>query len=200
MQYDIRQFLITITDIGDSAVLSALVLTVCACFLIQGGRREAGALFLSLIGTAAAIGVVKILFMGCGSSLRVYGLHSPSGHSALSFAVLGTFALVLRERLPGIYRYVPSVLLLSLAFTIALTRVLLRFHTAEEVVIGSAIGLLILLFIWRGLARSQPYPFNPKAAIICAVVIVFMLHGIRLPAEDVIKLFAHHFKLYTHCE
>lgn len=200
MQYDIKRLLYIITDIGDSAVLSALVLTVCACFLFQGGRREAGALFLSLIGTAAAIGVVKILFMGCASQLRSYGLHSPSGHSALSFAVLGTFALLLRERLPGIYRYVPSVLLLSLAFTISLTRVLLRFHTGVEVIIGSAIGILILLFIWRGLARTKPHPFNPKAAIIAALVIVFMLHGIRLPAEDVIKLFAHHFKLYTRCE
>ncbi len=200
MQHQIKQLLYAFTDIGDSAVLTALVLTVCACFLIQKGKREAGALFLALIGTAAAIGLAKILFMGCGSSLREYGLHSPSGHSAMSFAVFGTFALLLRERLPGVYRYVPSVLLLSLAFTIAYTRVLLRFHSIPEVVIGSAIGLLILLFIWRGLARSNPNPLNPKAAIICAIVIVFMLHGIQLRAEDYIKLLAQHFKLYTHCE
>jgi membrane-associated phospholipid phosphatase len=199
MQADIKLLLLFITDLGDSAILGTLSLMVSLCFLFQGGRRESVALLFSLIGTAAAIGIAKILLMGCGSQLRSIGIHSPSGHSALSVAVLGTFALLIRERLPGIYRYVPSVVLLSLAFMIALSRVLLKYHTVAEVALGGCIGIISLLFIWKALSRTPPNKLNPHAAVYSALVIVFMLHGMQLPAEDIIKLFAEYFKLYTHC-
>jgi PAP2 superfamily len=192
-------FIITITDIGDSAVLGALVVTVSACLFAQGCRREALVLMGAFIGASVSIALVKIVLMGCGGQLWQWGLRSPSGHSALSVTVLGTFGLLVRERLHGKYRYMVIGILLLLALIIAMSRVMLGFHTAEEVIAGICVGIIMLAAAHMSLRNKPLGSFNHYAIAYAATAVAFLTHGVHLPAESMIQVVASYFRLYVQC-
>lgn len=191
--------LVMITDLGDSAVLSALVVALCAYLLAQHCRREALILAGAFAAACVSIAAVKVLLMGCGTMLRHYGLHSPSGHSALSVTVYGLMAFLLGNRLPQRFRFIPMGLLIPLAIMIALSRVILGCHTLAEVIAGVLIGLVVLVGAEKLLAREPARRFNPFIFLFLMVAVAVAFHGLRLPAESIIQLIAHRFSVYARC-
>lgn len=199
MEAGFYRLMAIITDVGDSAVLGVLVLALSICLLAQGCRREAIVIFGSFLVTSLCMSIAKILLMGCGSELRHMGLHSPSGHSALSIAVLGTLGLLIRDRMQGKRRYLPLIVLLALAFAIAYSRVALGFHSAKEVAIGIIIGVLVLAVAVAYLKRTPARPFNVYAVALITLAVGVAMHGIHLPAENILQLLAAHFRALTNC-
>lgn len=196
---DLRSLLISITDIGDSAVLGTIVLAISAYLLAKGARKEAVVVLLSFLVASLMVSLVKILLMGCGSSLRHWGLRSPSGHTALSLSVFGMLALLLSGRLKGKKRMLPFLLLIPMALLIAYTRVALGFHSAAEVCAGLIIGGMMLLPIRASFKNVEATESSPVVIIIITLFVAIMLHGVRLPAENIIALIASHFKNLAHC-
>lgn len=193
-------FLLTaLTDLGDSAVLTALVLSMATCLLAQGNRREAVIVVGAFLMTSITISLAKVLLMGCGSALRHYGLQSPSGHSGLSFVTYGMLAILLRSRVSEKRRNYPLPLLIGLALSIAASRVLLGFHTREEVYIGLFIGSVVLIITAKVLTTRPLHSLNHYIVAYVAVTTVFLMHGVRLPAESLIQLIASYFRHVARC-
>lgn len=188
-----------ITDLGDSGVLGALVIALSGYLYFAQCKREAIVLLASFIATSLAIALVKVLLMGCGSALRSYGLHSPSGHTALSLSVYGTLAALIGNQLKSHYRFIPAGIMIPLAALIAVSRVVLGYHTIPEVMAGLAIGTLTLLLTVTRLRKVELKAFNPALFLGIMLLIAVPLHGVRLPAESLIQLIAGQFRHFAQC-
>ncbi len=186
-----------ITDIGDSFVLGCMVITGAGYLLFQGCRKGASALLLSLSGSAFLIGLLKLFVRGCNEGLHRYGIYSPSGHAALSVAVLGTYALLLAGQLQGLWRFVPLLLLVPLISAIALTRLILGFHTAPEIIIGLIAGGIALLPAVVFLRYNTIEKFNVYGFMLSALAVALIFNGFRLPAENFIVMLSQYIKTHV---
>lgn len=191
--FNLNRVMLLVTDVGDSFVLSILVVAAVAYLLICRSYREAAALGLSFLITSGIIGILKIAFISCGDGS--FGLRSPSGHAALSIAVLGSLGFIGMQWLSGWRRYLPPILLCGLAVVIAVTRVPLRAHSVQEVLLGFFVGMTVMLAMWAILLRRRYSSQGKKATnlyMLFAVLIVLtsIAHGSRLPAEGVFNSLA----------
>lgn len=188
-----------ITDLGDSAVLSGIILVTTAYLLVSGCRRTAIILLASFLITAAGIGLLKIIFFSCHHRIDLpFDIRSPSGHAALTAVVWGTISLILGQQFSGWKRWSTYLLSIIIIGMIAATRRALHFHTTDEIVAGMCVGLLGLCFAWILLRHWPSQKFQPRGLIIAALVAAIALHGLRLPAEDFMKLMALKIQSYWH--
>jgi hypothetical protein len=85
-------------------------------------------MILSFVAAAMIIGGFKLALLSCGIYFRRFGVQSPSGHTALSLAVLAAFAMLLSSQLSGWRRVLsmvlPSVLIGGIAATMPASRTL----------------------------------------------------------------------------
>jgi membrane-associated phospholipid phosphatase len=170
----------SLTDLADQAIVLPLIAVIVASLFIQGWWRGAAAW---LAVTAATFGLtlaLKLIFLGCGGSLGITRIHSPSGHAASAALICGGI----------LARFVSSVPLTLVAATvgavvIGYTRVVLGFHSLGETVLGGVIGIggaAALCLIAGPPPRMRTLPL---ALVIIAVLAA--LHGKRLPAEPAIR-------------
>jgi hypothetical protein len=187
---DHHSLLVYVTDLGDSAVMGALVVLAAGYLWIARCRRSAVVLAGALVAGATGVALLKIAFIGCGLQIGDLDIRSPSGHAVLAVAVLGTLAGLAAGQLTGWRRALPYIALLPLAAAIAVTRVLLRFHSVDEVAIGlvtgGAVAALAHIFLRRGVKPS----FSLRGFALTAIAACALLNGLRLPAEDWVRLLA----------
>jgi membrane-associated phospholipid phosphatase len=195
-----HNFTSAITDMGDSALLAAVVLTGVVYLLVKHRAREAAALAASFIVTAGLIGVLKIVFMTCGHSL--FEIRSPSGHTALSVAVFGTYALLMERNARGWMRFFLPMCLIILACVIGVTRVTLGFHSVNEVLVGTFAGMAVIMMINFFILKSSVA--TPMSRLNIVILIVLMTiagsiaYGVKFPAEQMITELAARLKSQTH--
>lgn len=191
--------LTTITGLGDSIVLAVFSLALALYLFLIGYRREPLAMILAFILPAIIIGILKISFYICNTNL--WGIVSPSGHSAISIGVLGVAALILAKISVGIWRAIIPFVLVFLAITIAISRTILGMHTDGDVVVGSLIGLLVVIIIAKivlsyrikvkenqdDISKKKAHPLIIIILILCVITISY---GIKLPSEKVMSSIA----------
>lgn len=197
-----------LSNIGDSAVLLALVVMGSLYFLALHRFWEAAAVAASFLFSSLVISVLKLFFIGCGNGR--YEIVSPSGHAALSLSVYGIFALLIYIRLHGKTRIILPLLVFGVAACIAVSRIIMKYHTLNEVVLGSAVGLSCLGITWYFLlrqkremveARREPKIIRIYAIPLLMLATVFMMHGTSLHAEQTIRELALQIKEYvTYCK
>lgn len=187
------------SDLGDSAVITAISVVAAAQLAWSGYRRAALVLIVALVAAAAAIGVLKVAVIGCGAGSSVPGLNSPSGHAAMTAAVFGTLSFVMAGQISGWQRAIPPLVALLLIAGIAATRVLLGVHTIEEIAVGLATGSLVALLSIVVLRRARIVRVRLGALLLAIVVTAALTDGVRAPTEEVVHFFAafvsHHIPL-----
>ena len=184
----------TITDIGDSAVIGAMVIIGVLFFTWKSSSKAAQSLLLALVLAASGIALVKMFFIGCG----IEGIHSPSGHAALSMAVLATYANLFATQLDKKQKRTPFIILFTIIFAIAATRVILGFHTIPEVAIGLVIGFVAYLLVRAFLSSGSFIPdFDILKLVLAIAFVAILFNGFRLPAEEYISLIAKQFKPFA---
>lgn len=188
-----------ITDIGDSAVLGAVVLAGVIYFFLSGYRIGAMALAVSLVLSGGLISGFKLLFLGCNWFLpQHYDLHSPSGHAALSTAVLGTCLLLVFPRLSRAQKIMLTASCTLLVAAIAASRVVIGAHTLPEVLLGLVAGGITLACVYgflhymRRRMLETPPEFNVGVFAFLVVCVVMVLNGVHLPAENYIRAMAYY--------
>jgi membrane-associated phospholipid phosphatase len=190
-----NQLIVYITDIGDSAVLTVITLLSMIAFALQKERENALRLGAAFFGSSCLIGVLKILVIGCGHPLTVWlNLRSPSGHAALSSALFGGLALIVRRSLPRVQAFAAITVSLLLIASIAVSRVILGFHSVSEIIVGVAVGGLCAVLACAGASAPQwrALRWLPFALL----VPLLLLHGVRLPVEGVIEAVSS--RLHSH--
>lgn len=190
-------FLMRITDLGDSGLLTALLLAGVLHLLARGNKVAALALLTAFFTAVFGIGLVKLLFLGCASEFRQMGIRSPSGHTTLSMAIYGTYGVLLAKSLPR-YGWMAAAGGISLALAIAFSRVWLHFHSAPEVAIGLLIGSCAVMLSWGCILRSQFVAPLGIGRLLCWFALAgFALYGFRLPAEPLIGALARMIRGYN---
>lgn len=180
-----------VTDLGDSFLLGAMLMVAVLLLLAMGCRRGASFLLLACSTAMLAIAFAKLMFLGCQPRLGGMGIISPSGHTAFSTAFYIGLGMLAAARMPqGKARYVPLGALGALAFTIGMSRVSLGFHSLPEVLLGGSFGLSGLLLARRFAPLDNLPRFEWRVMILPLLASVVVLHGVRLPAEDFIRLLA----------
>ena len=182
--------LIAITDLGDSAVVIALAMLTAAHLAWLGYRRAAWTLVLVLIAAAGTIGLLKVVFVGCGAELFSLRVHSPSGHVAMSVAVYGILAGLFARSLNGWFRAIPIMLSIALAGAIAVSRIVLGMHSIDEVIVGIAVGIAVAGAGFALLAATKAQPIRMGRLLALLVVVAVVMDGMRLPAEDLVRYLA----------
>jgi len=179
-----------LTDFGDTAVTVPLAVVTAAFLLAVREFRMALAWAGAILLCAGAIGALKTLLAVCSHPLGASGLASPSGHTAMSFAVYGGLAAIAGAGVGRNARAAVGAAGVAFAAGIAASRAILHYHTVLEVAVGSVVGLAALALIVGAVVRWRPrrLPLAGLAAAVLAMLLIF--HGHRWPAERAVGLFA----------
>jgi membrane-associated phospholipid phosphatase len=183
-----------ITDLGDSAFLiPASALLVACCLYLRSSR--AALIWVSTLALCAGLTIaLKIGFHACGGEVPAFDIRNPSGHTSLSATFYGCFSLMIAIREEGWARL--SVLLTSilLVAAIAVSRVVLKEHTLDEVIAGLLIGLCCVgWFAFRYLpCPPTTIPWQPAAVALLALAL--LTHGWRIDFEVMIGYVAQLFR------
>ncbi len=169
-----------LTDLADQAVILPLIAVIAATLGLQGWRRGAIAWLLATCGTFGIMLVLKLICMGCGGTLGLTRITSPSGHAASAALVCGGLAACFIASMP-----VTLISALIGAVVIGATRVGLGVHTLEEVIIGGLVGSTGAVALAR--LAGQPPRLRAWPLMLAMLVVVASLNGTRLPAETTIR-------------
>jgi membrane-associated phospholipid phosphatase len=184
MQHAIWSF---VTDFGDTAVTVPLALLMAGALAAARYFRMALGWCVAILACAGSIAGLKLALAVCGHQSGASALASPSGHTALSTAVYGGFAVVFGAQLERPARHALLAAAAALMLGIAASRAVLHYHTAIEVAVGLAVGSLALAGVvaLTGHYRPARLPILPLGVAALAVALIF--HGARWPAEHAVR-------------
>jgi membrane-associated phospholipid phosphatase len=183
---DSTALITAISDLGDSAVITAIAVVAAIDLAWSGYRRAALILIAVLVAAAGAIGFLKVAVIGCSGGRFGPELNSPSGHAAISAAVLGTLSFVVGTQFRDWRRFIAPTIAIVLIILIGATRVLLGAHTVDEVVVGLAAGAAVVLPAVLLLRRSRVVRVR-LGVLLCAIAITAAVtDGVRAPAEELV--------------
>ena len=171
-----------ITDFGDLAVTLPIAAMILVWLLRSAeSRLLAGAWALAVVMCGGAIGLLKVYFSACSTSI----VENPSGHVGMSTLVYGGLALMVAVRWRRTAVPVTAAGLGIIA-AIAVSRVMLGAHDTAEVLVGLAVGAAALAIFAKALI--QDLPVVPAKPILASVVlIIVLLHGQQVQAEQLIR-------------
>lgn len=177
----------TVTDLGDTAVTLPLAALVLAFLVAVSWLRAAFAWALCIGFCGLALGVLKLVFQSCGH-VWFPALQSPSGHTAMSVAVYGGLALVAGRPLSLLPRAALLAVGAALPAAIAVSRLVLGYHSLPEVLMGAAFGVLAVASLHRNLAASPPPRPLPLIWLMpLAALMVAATYGSHWQVEETIR-------------
>jgi membrane-associated phospholipid phosphatase len=135
-----------------------------------------------MLGCVATISGLKLMLDVCGPIIAGT-LRSPSGHTAVSVVVYGGYAAIIGAHYRPTARLTLMVGATIFALGIALSRLVLHFHSGIEVGVGLIVGGIFLGAVHALVAWCRPAPL-PLPWLGAAVAVSFLLfYGERWPAE-----------------
>lgn len=130
-----------VTHLGDTSVLTGLVVTAAAVLLLRRRTTLAASFALAAAGGGLLIRTMKAVFERTRPERLhdlspVHGYSFPSGHAAGSMLVYGLGAYLLIRHLPRTWHLPTGAVALLLIVTVGASRVLLQVHYASDVLAG----------------------------------------------------------------
>ena len=173
----------TLTDLGDPTLVLPASLALFIYLWAVGARRLAIAWVASLSLCIALVTLSKIGFHACRNWDEALNIHSPSGHAAFAATFYGCGTQLLASGQPRRLRTTLALLALALVVAIAISRVMLEFHNATEIVVGLMIGALCV-GLFAGLSHSAAELRPPsRAALALFAFLAVLSHGRHVDAE-----------------
>lgn len=167
-----------VTDFADQALILPTIALIGVWLLLAEPRRTAVAW---VVACGAVLGTLFLLKLILPCTGLVHVMRSPSGHTASAVLVAGGMLVLLAG--PGRTRRIAAVLTgILIGAAIGATRLVLHAHTVPEVLTGAAVGALgLILFARTDLARPR---LPPVTLLVGFIFLAFLLHGVRLRAEQ----------------
>jgi membrane-associated phospholipid phosphatase len=179
--------LTTVTGFGDAAVLLPLAATILFWLVLSRAFCAAAWWAVSVISCGGVTMALKILFWGCPP---IFGVHSPSGHTSLATLVYGAIALMTAIEGEGWRPRIAAAGGIGVIVAIAVSRLLLYVHNLPEVILGWIIGSTFLVLFGLGYRRWRPNDIRLSPLLLGAAVLVSVLHGRELRAEELLHRIA----------
>ncbi|MBL6081082.1 phosphatase PAP2 family protein [Belnapia sp. T18] len=175
-----------LTNFADLGLLLPLVGMIALALAAVGRRRDALAWSLAVICTLTTMLLLKVLTFVFIDPGKFEGLVNPSGHTAAGTVVYAGLLFLIGERFAS--RTILALLagaMFSLIF--GFTRLMLRVHTLEDVLVGGMVGLVGVSVI--ACLASPRRPTVPGlelmvlTAIACFGMLTFYGHSINAEVE-----------------
>ena len=182
-----------VTDFADQAVVLPVAAVIAVVLYTSGLRREA-IIWTGVIATTLGLMLVlKVGFAACGHHFAGGQLESPSGHTAAAGVLYGSLFAFLVERLFG-RTLLTLAAILTIVVVVGVSRILLGAHTVLEVCVGAIVGGIAAWLMVKGAGRPAIGSTSAFAVLpICAIL--FLFHGIHMPAEAAIRDAANRWSL-----
>lgn len=137
-----------LTYLGNTAVLSTLLIVAAVLLAMRGRRREAVAVLALPAAAWAAQNLIKLVIerprpVFARAIAHAPGWSFPSGHAADSTAAYGTLAMVLA--VGAVARRFAAVVAAVLVLVVCTTRVVLGVHWISDVLGGVLLSLTLLI-------------------------------------------------------
>ncbi len=172
-----------------AAVLTGWALFIGKPSVVKGWLA---ALALCVGGT----GILKIYFFACPP---LTDLHSPSGHSSLSTLVYGTLTLAVAAGLKDWRRWLVVFAGTMFVIGIGISRVVVHAHSIPEVLLGSVLGMGALSLFVLTYLRDIPTRTYLGPLVTVSVMLVILLNGHELRAEELLHHIANYLDLVSSC-
>ena len=184
-------FIEFVTDFADQAVVLPVAISVAVALYISGWRQGAMVWGAVTVATLALMLVLKLGFGACGHLLLDGRIQSPSGHTASAGLIYGSLLGLLVERIFR-QRTFSILVVLGVVAIVGVTRVLLGAHSTAEACLGASIGVCAALLIIKYM--GEPTKRGKLAlALLPALGLIFLLHGLHLPAEAAVHSVRYEF-------
>jgi membrane-associated phospholipid phosphatase len=181
-----------ITSFGDSAVLLPLMFWMAVWLAwppAAWGDILRWVAAVALCGGGVALS--KLLFMAWGVGPGGLDYTGFSGHTALSILVWPTLAWLMARHgtLPARICAVGVGALLGAG--VAASRLALKVHSPSEVMLGAALGIVVLAWVLAGLARASKAPgYTARGVALLgggALLICVACYGRVFPSQDILR-------------
>ncbi len=149
----LTQFFKGITFFGSSSFLFPAWLILIGLLFFKHRKNEAIDVALLAITSTLIMHGLKFIFVRHRPEMPVFKeittYSFPSGHSLSSFVLCATIIwLVWHSALQLKWKWLFTVLLLAFSFAIGISRIVLRYHYASDVVGGFSLGMAYLIFFF----------------------------------------------------
>lgn len=180
----LTHFFAAMTCLGTPMYISLIGLVSALYFWLSGNRRDAVAMLLITLSVFVLVGGIKTVLHWPRPTGLMYVKSSssfPSGHTTLSFAILGMLAYLFAQAMPAKKRWMSYFTLYLLVFLIALSRLYLGAHWLTDIV-GSVLlasCLLCSVILWH---RRHPQSQKPKlyhCLIICLFILLTWTYSVK---------------------
>ncbi len=141
-------------------LVPAYSVLITTLFIIHK-RSEAVSILILAISSTALMFALKAIYQRSRPSLpllRTLNNYSfPSGHALTSFVFCGILVyLAWKSRITKTWKYFSAGLLVLFSLAIGISRIILRYHFASDVLAGFSIGFAwVLFFFWIQKKMSQ---------------------------------------------
>lgn len=142
------------THLGDPATLTVLGLVVAVALVAFRQRGLAAFWVVALVGNGSINTVLKNVYERVRPNAQVLhqltvpslekGWSFPSGHTSGAVVAYGALAYIMVRTMPSRWHLPVVLFAVAVAFTVAVSRVVLQVHWASDVVAGSISGMLWL--------------------------------------------------------
>jgi len=155
-------FMFYFTKLAEAQVVAVLALASLLYFLWKKEKSMAWALFISVLGSAGTVLIMKHLIARPRPLYGVYAesLYSfPSAHAALAISFYGLFFYFLINQARKTYRVWLYILSAISIFLIGVSRLYLGVHYLSDVLVGHAVGvvwMVIAIWIEKRLNKKNP--------------------------------------------
>jgi membrane-associated phospholipid phosphatase len=173
-----------LTNLGDSVITLPVAAVLLVWLAIWGNRRVALAWLFALIACGAVTAALKIYFKAC--PVPGLELSTPSGHTSMSLFVYGGLTLVTAAQTRTGARVAISIVGGLFVAAIAVSRVVLDYHSSAEVVIGVGIGLAALFLFGERFLRHPHVRTTLWPLWIAVLVPIVVLDGRQLSNESLL--------------
>jgi membrane-associated phospholipid phosphatase len=172
--------------------MAPMALVVAVWLLVSRAWR--GALgWVALFGMGTLLVVcTKIGYLGWGIGIRSLNFTGISGHAMTATSTLTVAGYLTGDRYSKFVATLGACLGCVIALMIAISRIVLGFHSPAEAVIGSALGFSIAMAT-IGMIREHPKAATvPFIFVFSLLALVIILHGKEAHTDDLISRIAHY--------
>jgi membrane-associated phospholipid phosphatase len=187
-------FLRLVTDLGDVTLLlpaSALLLV----YLLHLKTAQTATIWVSTVALCVFLtSILKLCFLACGPRLPGLDMQSPSGHVSMSITFYGCCALMVSQRREPMVRIALLSAAFALVVAVAVSRVVLHYHTPVEAAAGFLVGGVCVAWFRVLSTAAGPLSIDWRPIVVVMVALALALHGMHTDFEGVLRHFARLFQ------
>ncbi len=179
-----------ITNVGDITIMAAAATAITAGLVAERAWRIA--LCWCLLFTLATMLVLatKVAFVGWGIGISALDFTGISGHSMRATAIIPVLCYLILQKKSAATRLSGVLIGIVLGVIIALSRLVLHFHSMSEAIAGCLLGVMVSLSFIYMLRTSHAFELRRPLLAFCLIALLVAPHTEAAPTQNWIVDFA----------